>query len=73
MFARRANFYKFDEIRVYIIFLLILKCLAGKNCCVTIVVGSKNMWKEKIAKVKSKEIKLDLAYEIFYHPYDHCA
>ena len=35
--------------------MLILKCLAGKNRRVTIVVGSKNMWKAKIAKVKHRQ------------------
>jgi hypothetical protein len=35
-----------------LIFLLILKCSAGKNCCVAIVVGSNNMWKAKIKRIK---------------------
>ena len=32
--------------------MLILKCSAGKNCCVAIVVGSNNMWKAKIKRIK---------------------
>jgi hypothetical protein len=62
MFGRRAYFYKLWNNTSYLIFLLILKCLAGKDCCVAIVDGSNNMWKAKI-----KRLKLDLVsiFEIF--------
>ena len=75
MFARRVYFYKLWNNTSYLIFLLILKCLEGKICCVTIVVGSNSMWKAKIAEIaKENRLKLDLVriFEIFYHS-PHCA
>jgi hypothetical protein len=49
------------------VILLILKCLASKHCCVTVVVGSNNMWKAKIAKVNRLKLYLVRIFEIFYH------
>ena len=47
--------------------LLILKCLSGKDCCVTIVIGSNNMWKAKIAKVNRLKLDLVRIFKIFYY------
>ena len=46
--------------------LLILKCLASKNYCVTIVLASNNMWKAKIVKVKRLKLDLVRIFKIFY-------
>ena len=41
--AEEHIFINYEVNTSYLIFLLILKCSAGKNCCVAIVVGSNNM------------------------------
>ena len=63
MFARRAWSINYEINKWYFIFntvfLLILKCLASKHCCVTIVVESNNMWKVVESKnSEGKEIKI---------------
>ena len=56
MFARRVYFYKLWNNTSYLIFSLILKCLAGINCCVTIRTWVEQYGKAKIRK--NKEIKI---------------
>ena len=63
MFARIAYFYKLWNNTSYLIFSLILKCLAGINCCVTISTSVEQYGK---AKIRKKKLDLVCIFEIFH-------